>query len=243
MATRKGQVKKTSLEAFSRPRVDGIIAISVDEGDELIEAHLTNGSANVLLAASGGRSVRFDESDARPMGRKTRGVRGIKLRDDEHVVGMSIFEEGDGRSVLAISANGYGKRTLLEDYRVQSRGGSGIITMKTTDKTGNLVSVKGVLETDDLMIVTQNGLMIRMPVDRISTQGRNTQGVRLISLKDNDAIADVTRLIIDDEEEEEGGEAAVSTNGTVEATSGDGPAADDAGEQDSADDEEGADDA
>ena len=133
---------------------------------------------------------------------------------------MSIFEEGDGRSVLAISANGYGKRSPLEDYRIQSRGGSGIITMKTTGKTGNLVSVKGVLETDDLMIVTTNGLMIRMAVDRISTQGRNTQGVRLISLKDSDAIADVTRLIIEDEEEGEGEEGAApegSTNGQVSA--------------------------
>ncbi len=200
MATRRGQVKKTSLEAFSRPRADGIIAISVDENDDLLEAHLTGGGADVLLASSGGRSVRFPESDARPMGRNTRGVRGIRLRDNERVVGMSIFEEGDGRSVLAISANGYGKRSTLEEYRVQSRGGSGIITMKTTNKTGDLVSVKGVLDTDDLMIVTQNGLMIRMPVDRITVQGRNTQGVRLISLKDSDAIADVTRLIVDEEE-------------------------------------------
>ena len=202
MATRKGQVKKTSLEAFSRPRVDGIIAISVDEGDELLEAHLTDGQKHVLLASSGGRSVRFEESDARPMGRKTRGVRGIKLGKDEIVVGMSVFADGDDRSVLALSAKGYGKRSVLDEYRVQSRGGKGIITMKTTQKTGPLVSVKGVNEADDLMISTQNGIMIRMGVDGISTFGRNTQGVRLISLKDNDAIADVTRVVADEEEEE-----------------------------------------
>ena len=218
MATRKGQVKKTSLEAFSRPRVDGIIAISVDEDDELIEAHLTGGNADVLLASSGGRSVRFAESDARPMGRNTRGVRGIKLRDNERLVGMCIFEEEDGRAVLAISSHGYGKRSPLEEYRVQSRGGSGIITMKTTNKTGDLVSVKGVLETDDLMIVTQNGLMIRMPVDRISNQGRNTQGVRLISLKDDDAIADVTRVIEDDEEEEGEGDTTDTNAVAAEAS-------------------------
>ena len=204
MATRLGQVKKTALSAFSRPRKGGIIAIMVEEGDELLEAHLTGGDTNVLLASSGGRSVRFHESDARPMGRKTRGVRGIMLGKDEQVVGMSVFEEGDNRSVLALSANGYGKRSNLEDYRVQSRGGKGIITMKATDKTGPLVSVKGVLTTDDLMIVTHNGLMIRMGVDGISTQGRNTQGVRLISLKESDKIADVSRVVIDDEEEENG---------------------------------------
>ena len=217
MATRKGQVKKTALSAFSRPRRGGIIAIMVDEQDELLEAHLTGGEANVLLASSGGRSVRFHESDARPMGRKTRGVRGIMLNEGEHVVGMSVFEEGDNRSVLALSANGYGKRSSLEDYRVQSRGGKGIITMKTTSKTGRLVSVKGVLPTDDLMIVTHNGLMIRMGVDGISTQGRNTQGVRLISLKESDEIADVSRVIIDEEEEgTEGNGEAVAQEGSVE---------------------------
>ena len=203
IATRKGQVKKTSLEAFSRPRTDGIIAISIDEGDELIEAHLTDGNRHVLLASSGGRSVRFHESDARPMGRNTRGVRGITLADGESVVGMSVFTEGDDRSVLALSEKGYGKRSVLDEYRVQSRGGKGIITMKTTPKTGPLVSVKGVSDSDDLMIVTQNGLMIRMGVNGISTYGRNTQGVRLISLKDSDAIADVTRLIVEDNGEEE----------------------------------------
>lgn len=230
MATRKGQVKKTPLEAFSRPRVDGIIAISIVDGDELLEAHLTNGEADVLLAASNGKSVRFKEDDARPMGRNTRGVRGISLADDEEAVGMVVFMDGE-RQVLAISENGYGKRTRLDEYRVQSRGGKGIITMKTTNKTGKLVAVKGVLDTDDLMIVTKNGLMIRMNVGGISTLGRNTQGVRVINLKSDDAIADVTRVVVDEEEEElsengEGvagpeaqlpGEAPVDGNGAPES--------------------------
>lgn len=221
MATRNGLVKKTPLEAFSRPRVDGIIAIDIVEGDELLEAHLTDGSKNVLLASSGGRAIRFHEEDARPMGRKTRGVRGIALGSEQHVVGMIVIGPDEDREVLAISENGYGKRTplgpaSLDDddasssdrrYRLQSRGGKGIITMKTTRRTGDLVALKGTEETDDLMIVTQNGIMIRMNVDTISTMGRNTQGVRLINLKGDDAIADVTRIIPDDDEEEAVGEA------------------------------------
>jgi DNA gyrase subunit A len=208
MATLKGQVKKTSLEAFSRPRADGIIAIDIDEGDQLLEAQLTGGNAHILLASSSGRSVRFHESDARPMGRNTRGVRGIALSGGEQVVGMTVFENDDDRSVLAISANGYGKRSPLDDYRVQSRGGKGILTMKTTAKTGRLVSLKGVHDSDDLMIVTTNGIMIRMEIASIRVLGRNTQGVRLISIKDQDAIADVSRIAFFEEEEggAEGGE-------------------------------------
>lgn len=203
MATRNGQVKKTALEAFSRPRVDGIIAIAVAEDDQLLEAQMTNGSNHIIVASSGGRSVRFHESDARPMGRKTYGVRGISLDTDEHVVGMIVVTDENQRQVLAISANGYGKRSILDDYRVQSRGGKGIITMKTTPKTGPLVAIKGVLDNDDLMIVTQNGIMIRMDVSGISTLGRNTQGVRLISLKSGDEIADVARVVVEDEEDME----------------------------------------
>ncbi len=198
MATRKGQIKKTTLEAFSRPRADGIIAIDIAEGDELLEAALTSGDANVILASTQGLSVRFHESDARPIGRNTRGVRGISLRKDQDVVGMVVIENGD-RDILAISANGYGKRSSLDEYRIQSRGGKGIITMKTNQKTGRLVAIKGVQPNDDLMIVTHNGLMIRMDVAGISTLGRNTQGVRLINLKPGDAIADVTRLVVEEE--------------------------------------------
>jgi DNA gyrase subunit A len=201
MATRRGQVKKTPLEAFSRPRVDGIIAISIDEGDELLEAKLTAGDANVILANSRGLSIRFRESNVRPMGRNTRGVRGMALSGEDEVVGMVIIENGE-RDLLAISSRGYGKRSDIDDYRVQTRGGKGIITMKATQRTGNLVAIKGVLESDDLMISTVSGIMIRMHVADISTLGRNTQGVRLISLKGDDAIADVTRVVPDEDEDE-----------------------------------------
>lgn len=217
MATRQGLIKKTPLEAFSRPRIDGIIAISIVEGDELLEAKLTDGVTNIILASSSGLSVRFHEQDARPIGRNTQGVRGITLEEDEYVVGMVVLKNEE-RDVLAISANGYGKRTLLEDYRVQSRGGKGIITMKTTSKTGPLVAIKGVLSTDDLMIVTQNGIMIRMNVHTISTLGRNTQGVRLISLKGGDAIADVTRLVIEDEDPPETFQPADDTSTSTSVT-------------------------
>lgn len=198
MSTLRGQVKKTQLEAFSRPRVDGIIAISIDENDELLDAALTGGSAHVVLASSSGKSIRFNEEDTRPMGRNTRGVRGIKLSADERTVGMVVIENED-RDILSISANGYGKRSSLDDYRVQSRGGKGIITMKATPKTGSLVSLKGVLEEDHLMISTVNGIMIRMEVSLISRLGRNTQGVRVIKMRDGDSIADVTRLVVDEE--------------------------------------------
>src|SRR5690625_511476 len=212
MATRNGLVKKTSLEAFSRPRTDGIIAISIVDDDQLLEASLTGGNSHVILASSGGRAVRFHEEDARPMGRNTRGVRGINLGTDEHVVGMVVVE-GNGIDVLSVSENGYGKRSPLDDYRVQTRGGKGIITMKTTPRTGKLVAIKGVHNDDDLMIVTQLGILIRMSVDAISTMGRNTQGVRLISLKSSDSIGDVTRLVIEDSPELD--ENGTATNGTA----------------------------
>ncbi len=209
MATRKGLVKKTALEAFKRPLRSGIIAISIVEGDELIEARLTSGNAHVFLASSGGKAIRFDEKEARPMGRDTRGVRGISLREDEDVVGMVVTENGE-REILAISANGYGKRSCMEDYTPQGRGGMGRITLKTTERVGPLVAIRDVVGDDDLMIVTRKGLMIRMNVGDISVQGRNTQGVRLIHLKEGDAIADVTRLVIEEngKEEEEGEEEA-----------------------------------
>jgi len=203
MATRNGQVKKTRLEAFSRPRVDGIIAIDTVDGDQLLEAKLTGGQADILLASSRGLSIRFHESDTRPMGRNTRGVRGISLGEGESVVGMVVIGKDVEMDVLAISAHGYGKRTLLEDYRVQSRGGKGIITLRTTVKTGPLVSLKGVRQIDDLMISTNSGIMIRMHVNDISTFGRNTQGVRLINLKNGDTIADVTRVPANEEEKPE----------------------------------------
>ncbi len=203
MATKSGQIKKTQLEAFSRPRVDGIIAISIDDDDELIEAHLTDGSANVIIASSSGVCIRFNESDARPMGRNTRGVRGIRLAGDAEVIGMIVVDD-EARDILTISARGYGKRTALDEYRLQSRGGKGIIAQKTTSKTGPIVAIKGVLEKNDLMISTVQGIMIRMDIGSISRLGRNTQGVRVIKLRDGDSIADVTKVMVDDEEAVEG---------------------------------------
>lgn len=201
MSTLRGQVKKTSLEAFSRPRANGIIAIAIDENDELFDAGLTNGGAHIMLSSSGGKSIRFDESDARPLGRKTRGVRGIALGKDEHVVGMVIVHD-DSRDILTVSAHGYGKRSALDEYRIQSRGGKGILTMKTTSKTGPLVSLKGVHEDEHLMISTVNGIMIRMEISTISKLGRNTQGVRIIKMRDGDSIADVTRIVVEETETE-----------------------------------------
>jgi len=224
MATRQGQVKKTPLEDFSRPRSTGIIGINIDEGDELLEAALTEGDNSVVVASSGGRAVHFDEDDARPMGRNTRGVRGMRLGDDEEMVGMISVppEMYDDLDVLAVAENGYGKRTPLADYRVQGRGGKGLITLDRTDRTGDLVAIKGVLGEEDLMIITMNGIMIRTSVDEISQMGRNTQGVRVINLKDGDSIADVTRVVIEEEEVEDaespdadGEEDSPSTNGEM----------------------------
>ncbi|HLA64725.1 MAG TPA: DNA gyrase subunit A [Rhodothermales bacterium] len=197
MATKRGVVKKTALEQFSRPRADGIIAIDVVEGDELLSARLTNGDTEVVLGATNGRAIRFNERDVRPMGRNTRGVRGMSLHGDDEVVGMAAIRR-EGESILAISANGYGKRSPLEDYRFQGRGGQGVYTLKTTEKTGRLIALMSVVENDELMIGTQVGLTIRMPVDTIREIGRNTQGVRIINLRDGDAIADVARVVAED---------------------------------------------
>ena len=209
MATKRGQVKKTSLHAFRRPMVSGIIAIDVVDGDELLEAKLTDGDTDVILGATNGRAIRFHEADARPMGRNTRGVRGMTLGGDEELIGMLVVKR-EGACVLTVSKNGYGKRSPLDDYRVQTRGGKGILTMKTTPRTGRLVALKSVVDADDLMIVTQNGITIRMRVADIREMGRNTQGVRVINLKPGDAIADVARLILE--------------NGEADAIAGDGAA-------------------
>ena len=208
-ATRQGQVKKTALEAYSRPRSNGIIGIKIDEGDQLIEASLTGGDNTVVVASSGGRAVHFDEGDARPMGRNTRGVRGMELPGDQELVGMISVPPAmhDDLDVLAIAEHGYGKRTALSDYRVQGRGGKGLITLNRTDRTGALVSIKGVLGDEDLMVITEGGIMIRTRVGEISTMGRNTQGVQVIDLKDGDAIADVTRVADTDEPEADDGTA------------------------------------
>jgi len=199
MATKKGQVKKTSLEQYSRPRANGINAITIREGDELLEAKLTNGNSHVVIAVKSGKAIRFEESKTRPMGRGASGVRGISLANEsDEVVGMVAVNDMDA-NILVVSENGYGKRSSLEDYRVTNRGGKGVKTISITDKTGKLVSIKTVNDLDDLMIINKSGIAIRMEVAALRVMGRATQGVRLINLKGDDTIAAVAKVMKDDE--------------------------------------------
>ena len=200
MATKKGQVKKTSLEQYSRPRVNGINAITIREGDELLEAKLTTGSSQVVLAVKSGKAIRFEESKTRPMGRNASGVRGIKLsQSSDEVVGMVAVNDLD-TDILVVSENGYGKRSKLEDYRITNRGGKGVKTLSVTEKTGNLVSIKNVIDSDDLMIINRSGIAIRLGVETLRVMGRATQGVRLINIKQDDSIAAVAKVMNDDDD-------------------------------------------
>jgi len=204
LATKRGIIKKTTLEAYSRPRQNGIIAINVREGDNLLEARLTSGKSEILLALKSGRAIRFDESRVRPMGRNASGVRGIKLADTkDEVIGMICMEEDHTNDVLVVSGNGYGKRSKLNDYRVTNRGGKGVKTINITPKTGKLIAIKSVSDNDDLMIITKSGILIRLPVSGLRVMGRATQGVRLINIRDNDAIAAVARVEVEENEDEE----------------------------------------
>lgn len=201
MATKRGVVKKTTLEAYSRPRKDGIISINIDDDDTLLGASLTNGNSTIILGAKNGRAIRFKETDVREMGRNTRGVRGISLENDkDEVVDMVVVHNVNEATVLAVSEKGYGKRSLVTDYREQSRGGKGVITLKRTPKTGDLIGLKEVSDKDDLMIITHKGKIIRMHVKDIRSMGRNTQGVRIMRLGDSDQIAAVTKVVKDDED-------------------------------------------
>ncbi len=214
MATKKGQVKKTSLEQYSRPRTNGINAISVREGDELLEAKLTTGNSHVLLAVKSGKAIRFEESKTRPMGRGASGVRGITLNDEnDEVVGMISVNDMDA-NVLVVSENGYGKRSSLEDYRVTNRGGKGVKTISITEKTGELVSIKNVTDQDDLMIINKSGIAIRMEVSGLRVMGRATQGVRLINLKGEDTIAAVAKVMKDEDTIEDVNDLEVN-DGTI----------------------------
>ena len=204
MCSVNGQIKKTSLDAYSRPRRDGIIAINIKDDDSLLAAELTDGDSNIILANSNGRAIRFHETDVRQMGRNTSGVRGMTLGKDDAIVDMVIIKNTHEATVLAISENGFGKRSLVDDYREQSRGGKGVITLKTTPKTGGLIALKEVSDQDDLMVITQRGKVIRMNCGSIRTMGRNTQGVRIMRLDSDGSIAAVTRVV---NEEEEGGDA------------------------------------
>ncbi|WP_298304498.1 DNA gyrase subunit A [Flavobacterium sp.] len=227
MATKKGQVKKTSLEKYSKPRVNGVAAITIKEDDELLGAELTNGRSQVLIAVKSGKLVRFEEAKTRPMGRTASGVRGITLRDDQdEVIGMVSVDENNinETQLLVVTENGYGKRTKLEDegeavYRITNRGGKGVKTLNITEKTGALVSINTVTDADDLMIINKSGLTIRMDVSTLRVMGRATQGVRLINLKGSDSIAAVTKVMKDEEEEAvaiDGEELEIDPNAVIE---------------------------
>ena len=204
LGTKQGIIKKTSLEAYSRPRTNGVIAITVRDGDELLEAVMTNGHSEILLAGRKGRCCRFDETDARALGRTASGVRGINIDEDDEVVGMITYdpsaEDASAHTILVVSENGYGKRTDFEEYRKTSRGGKGVKTLQITEKTGDLVAIKNVTDENDLMIINRSGLTIRMAVSGIKVAGRATQGVKLINIKDGDSIAAVS--VVNKSEEE-----------------------------------------
>jgi len=204
MATKKGQVKKTSLEQYSRPRTNGINAITIREDDELLEAKLTTGESQVMLALRSGKAIRFEEAKTRPMGRNASGVRGIKLANEktDEVVGMIAVDDMES-DILVVSENGYGKRSSLEDYRITNRGGKGVKTISITEKTGNLVAIKNVSDSDDLMIINKSGIAIRMAVEDLRVMGRATQGVKLINLKGNDSIAAVAKVMHDEDDVDE----------------------------------------
>ncbi|HHI79198.1 MAG TPA: DNA gyrase subunit A [Planctomycetes bacterium] len=210
VATEKGYVKKTVLAAYSRPKRGGIRALVLEEGDSLVGARLLRDHQDVLLATKSGQIIRFDEADARPMGRVARGVRGIKLREGDRVVSLVIADEDE--DILTVCLNGYGKRTPLEEYRRQNRGGLGIINIKTTERNGEVVSVVATRDSDDVMLITQRGMIVRIPASDISKIGRNTQGVRIIRLKENDQVVACARVVEEegDETEKEGGNAKVA---------------------------------
>jgi len=217
MCTKKGTIKKTSLEAYSRPRANGINAININEGDQLLEACLTSGTSEIVMALRSGRAIRFNESTVRPMGRTATGVRGITLgSESDEVIGMISVDDPE-TTVLVVSEKGYGKRTDIEDYRVTNRGGKGVKTISVTEKTGKLVAVKGVNDTEDLMIINKSGIVIRISVEGLRVMGRATQGVRLINLKGEDEIASITK--VDREEEVEETEEEILSGEEVEDAS------------------------
>ncbi|MDR2886916.1 MAG: DNA gyrase subunit A [Bacteroidales bacterium] len=204
LCTTKGIIKKTSLEAYSRPRSNGVNAITVREGDELLEARMTNGKHYIMLAVKSGRAVRFPEDSVRPMGRTASGVRGIRLADEntDFVIGMITVEDKE-KEILVVSEKGYGKRSDIDEYRITNRGGKGVKTINITEKTGNLIALKDVTDSHDLMIITQHGNLLRSPVSALRIMGRATQGVRLINLKENDTIASIASVLVNDEENQD----------------------------------------
>jgi DNA gyrase subunit A len=213
MCTKNGTIKKTTLAAYSRPRSNGINAININDGDELLEANLTSGTSEIVMALRSGRAIRFNESKVRPMGRTATGVRGIRLSGpDDEVVGM-ISVDSTESTILVVSENGYGKRTDVDDYRVTNRGGKGVKTINVTEKTGKLVSIKDVTDKDDLMIINRSGIVIRIAMSSLRVMGRATQGVKLITLKGKDSIASVAK--VEHDEEEVLDESVIVTDGEV----------------------------
>ncbi|MGB1040247.1 MAG: DNA gyrase subunit A [Flavobacteriales bacterium] len=222
MCTKKGVIKKTSLESYSRPRTNGINAISIREGDQLLEAKITNGSNEIMMALRSGKSIRFNEQDVRSMGRTASGVRGIRLADEKNdeVVGM-ICVEDETANIMVVSENGYGKRSVISDYRITKRGGKGVKTINISDKTGQLISIKNVVDEDDLMIINKSGIAIRLKVSGLRVMGRATQGVRLINLKGNDKIAAVAKIAGGGEDDDEASDEVIDLSGTpVEGETG-----------------------
>ncbi|MEY4085302.1 MAG: gyrase subunit, partial [Bacteroidota bacterium] len=251
MVTKQGQVKKTSLEKYSKPRVNGVAAITIKEGDELLAAQLTNGESQIILAVKSGKLVRFEETKTRPMGRTASGVRGITLKDDkDEVIGMVTVNDMSSE-ILVVAENGYGKRSSLDEYRITNRGGKGVKTLNITEKTGQLISINAVTDNDDLMIINKSGLTIRMAVEDLRVMGRATQGVKLINIKGNDSIAAVTKVMKDDpaevELDEDGNpiesEVIERVKPVLEVLEDDGTADDDDEEEDEIVDEDDVDDA
>jgi DNA gyrase subunit A len=214
MCTKEGTIKKTKLEAYSRPRTTGVNAIVIREGDQLIDAKLTSGKAEIMIATREGKAIRFNEETVREVGRTSIGVRGVSLEGDNEAIGMICIEPESNENVLVLSANGYGKRTDLDEYRITNRGGKGVKTINITEKTGELVAIKAVTDDNDLMIINRSGITIRTSIEQIRVAGRATQGVRIINLREGDEIASVAVVPVTEEEELE--EGVVVENATAE---------------------------
>jgi DNA gyrase subunit A len=215
MGTRKGVVKKTDLTAFSNPRAGGIIAMGVEEGDSVIDVELSDGNSQVFLGTSDGMAIRFEESDVRAMGRTAYGVRGISLREGDEVVAMAVVREGG--TMLTVAQNGYGKRTVLEEYRLQSRGGVGIINIQTSDRNGKVVGMAYVHDEDEVMLISQQGMILRMKAGDVRVIGRATQGVRLIEMEEGDQVVAIAKLLERDEDSSNGSSTPASDSGTAVA--------------------------
>ena len=232
MCTKEGVIKKTSLEAYSRPRQNGVNAITIREGDQLIDAALTSGHAEVMIAAREGKAIRFPESTVRAIGRTGAGVRGISIEEGDEVVGMVCVEPDNKKDILVLSEHGYGKRTDLDDYRITNRGGKGVKTIQITEKTGKLVSIQAVTDENDLMVINRSGITIRTAVTDIRLAGRATQGVKVINLRNGDTIASVVAVPKSEEEsqEEETVQSAEASEQTI-SVDGDIQSAPQSGEQ------------